>query len=82
VGIPSGAPTCWGRRLSSTTWPVVASTTVMSNWWLRLAASLRKLSMVTSKWTMARLDPSGVGISVELEMTHSLVSGETYGRAW
>jgi hypothetical protein len=33
--------------------------------------------MVTSKCTMARFDPSGVGIRVELEMTHSWVSGET-----
>ena len=33
-------------------------------------------------WTMAGLEPSWVGIRVELEMTHSLVSGDTYGRAW
>jgi hypothetical protein len=90
-GSPSGAPTCCGRRLSTTAWPVLASTTAwpvlasttaMSNWWLRVAATLRKLSMVTSKCTIARLDPSLVGIRVELATTHSLVSGDTYGVAW
>ena len=38
--------------------------------------------MVTSKCTIARLDPSGVGMRVEVEITHSLVSGDSYGRAW
>ena len=76
-GRPSGAPMRWGWPLSSTTWPVRASTTAMSKRLVRLAATLRKLSMVTSKCTIARLDPSAVGISVELEITHSLVSGET-----
>jgi hypothetical protein len=56
---------------------VPASTTETSNWPLRLAATGRKLSMVTSKCTIARLEPSAVGIRVELEMTHLLVSGET-----
>jgi hypothetical protein len=81
-GAPRGAPIAWGRRLSSTTWPVLASRTVMSNWLARPAATLRKLSMVTWNCTIACLDPSAVGIRVELEITHSLVSGDTYGRAW
>ena len=76
-GLPSGAPTRWGWRLSTTTWPVRASTTMMSKRLPRLAATLRKLSMVTSKCTIAGLEPSAVGIRVELEITHSLVSGDT-----
>jgi hypothetical protein len=32
--------------------------------------------------TIARLEPSLVGIRVELATTHSLVSGDTYGVAW
>ena len=46
------------------------------------AAAARKLSSVTSKWMMAGLEPPGVPNGVELEITHSSVSGETYGRAW
>jgi hypothetical protein len=45
-------------------------------------ASRRKLSRVTSKCTMPGLDPSGIGTRVELEITHSSVSGDTYGFAW
>jgi hypothetical protein len=67
----------WGWRLSITTWPVRASTTTMSKRLVRLAATLRKLSMVTSKCTIAGLDLSAVGSGVELEITHSLVSGDT-----
>jgi len=71
----------WGRRLSITTAPVPASTTATSNW-RSTAACCRKLSMVISKCTIAGLLPSAVGSRVELEMTHSLVSGETWGLAW
>jgi hypothetical protein len=67
----------WGWWLSITTWPVRASTTTTSNRSLRLAATLRKLSMVTSKCTIAGLEPSRVGIRAEFEMTHSLVSGDS-----
>jgi hypothetical protein len=67
----------WGWRLSTTTWPVRTSTTMMSKRLVRLAATLRKLSMVTSKCTIAGFEPSVVGMRVELEMIHSLVSGET-----
>ena len=47
----------------------------------RAAIARRKLSTVTSKCTIARLRPSACGISVAFAMTHSLVSGETYGAA-
>ena len=43
------------------------------------AAAARKLSTVTSKCRMAGFDRSVVSRGVELEMTHSLVSGDTYG---
>ena len=59
AGSPSGAPICCGRSELITTWPVSASTTstVRS---LRAMASRRKLSTVTSKCTIAGLDPSGI----------------------
>ena len=77
AGLPSGAPMRWGWRLSITTWPVRASATTTSKRSPRLAATLRKLSMVTSKCTIAGLEPSAVGMRVELEITHSLVSGDS-----
>jgi hypothetical protein len=42
---------------------------------------LRKLSMVTSKCTIARFTPSAVGTRVALAITHSSVSGDIYGFA-
>src|SRR6266540_188484 len=48
----------------------------------RRAASPRKLSIVTSRWITLCTIPSWLGTAVELEMTHSLVSGDTYGLAW
>ena len=42
----------------------------------------RKLSTVTSKCTNARLRPSRWGMSVAFAITHSLVSGDTYGAVW
>ena len=47
-----------------------------------LAIVRRKLSIVTSKWTIERLTPSLLGVGVAFAITHSLVSGETYGAAW
>src|SRR5689334_21511932 len=81
LGSPNGAPIRCGTRELITTALLSASTTYMS----RLAGpavSLRKLSSVTSKWTIAGLDRSIVGIGVLFAMTQSNVSGDTYGRLW
>lgn len=56
------------------------STTVIRKRCVWTAAARRKLSMVTSKWTMARARRTP-GARVTFAMTHSFVSGETYGRA-
>jgi len=37
---------------------------------------------VTSKCTIAGLDPSGMTTGVALAITHSSVSGDTYGLVW
>jgi hypothetical protein len=42
----------------------------------------RKLSTETSKCTNAGDRPRTGGNGEELEITHALVSGERYGRAW
>ena len=78
---PSGAPTRCGRLLSTTTAPVSASTTRSSYLPAVAAARRRKDSIVTSKWTIAAAGEPVPGTGVEFEMTHSFVSGDTYGFA-
>jgi hypothetical protein len=58
----------------STTWSCAVSEAA--------AAWRRKDSIEISKWTNAGERPCMSGSGDEFEMTQSLVSGETYGRAW
>ncbi len=66
-----------GRRLLTTTAPVSASTIATSSLPLNRAAAVRKLSIVSSKWTIPATAPDGPGIGVVVPITHSPVSGET-----
>jgi hypothetical protein len=62
--------------------PVRASTIWTSAERLSSAAAIRRLSRVTSKWTIAGVGRPGSSIGAEFAITHSCVSGETYGRDW
>ena len=64
------------------TFPLVASTIAMSMPALVSAAWRRKLSTVISKWMIAGDSSKRTGTGAEFEITHSLVSVDTYGSAW